>query len=61
MPTKTSSVAPTTRYTIVCESVPLTGRFERKAGTVDVGGVLREIDDAKAEEVARKLRMQTTG
>ncbi len=41
--------------------VPLTGRFERKAGTVDVGGVLREIDDAKAEEVARKLRTQTTG
>ena len=40
---------------------PLTGRFERKAGTVDVGGVLREIDDAKAEEAARKLRMQTAG
>ena len=40
---------------------PLTGRFERKAGTVDVGGVLREIDDTKAEEAARKLRMQTAG
>ena len=40
---------------------PLTGRFERKAGTVDVGGVMREIDDAKAEEAARKLRMQTAG
>lgn len=39
--------------------VPLTGHFERKAGTVDVGGVLREIDDAKAEEAARRLRMQT--
>ncbi len=38
---------------------PLTGHFERKAGTVDVGGVLREIDDAKAEEAARRLRMQT--
>ncbi len=38
---------------------PLTGHFERKAGAVDVGGVLREIDDAKAEEAARRLRMQT--
>ncbi|MEP7099185.1 MAG: PA4780 family RIO1-like protein kinase, partial [Burkholderiales bacterium] len=40
---------------------PLTGRFERKAGSVDVGGVLREIDDAKAEEAARRLRMQAAG
>jgi RIO kinase 1 len=40
---------------------PLTGHFVRKAGTVDVGGVLREIDDAKAEEAARRLRMQTAG
>jgi len=38
---------------------PLTGRFERKAGKVDVGGVLREIDDARAEEAARRLRLQT--
>jgi RIO kinase 1 len=38
--------------------VPLTGHFVRKAGSVDVGGVLREIDDAKAEEAARRLRMQ---
>jgi RIO kinase 1 len=38
----------------------LTGRFERKAGTVDVGGVLREIDDARAEETARRLRMQAS-
>jgi RIO kinase 1 len=37
----------------------LTGRFERKAGGVDMGGVLREIDDAKAEEAARRVRMQT--
>ncbi|MES2991395.1 MAG: PA4780 family RIO1-like protein kinase [Pseudomonadota bacterium] len=42
------------------ESV-LTGRYERKAGTVDLGGVLREIDDAKAEEAARRLRMQAAG
>jgi len=37
---------------------PLSGRFERKAGPVDVGGVLREIDDARAEEAARRLRVQ---
>lgn len=35
----------------------LTGRFERKGGAVDVGSVMREIDDARAEEQARKLRM----
>jgi RIO kinase 1 len=40
------------------ESV-LTGRFARKAGAVDVGNVMREIDDARAEEAARRLRMQT--
>jgi RIO kinase 1 len=38
----------------------LTGRFERKAGAVDVGHVMREIDDARAEESARRLRMQST-
>ena len=36
----------------------LSGRFERAARTVDLGGVLREIDDARAEEAARRLRMQ---
>lgn len=40
-------------------NVVLTGRFARPAGTVDLGGVLREIDDAQAEERARRLRMQT--
>ena len=39
---------------------PLTGRFERIAGPVDVGSVLREIDDARAEEAARRLRLQTS-
>ena len=39
----------------------LTGRFERKAGAVDVVGVLREIDDARAEEAARRLRLQPVG
>ncbi|MGL6110279.1 MAG: PA4780 family RIO1-like protein kinase [Rubrivivax sp.] len=37
----------------------LSGRFERKAGVVDLGGVLREIDDARTEESARRLRMRS--
>ena len=45
---------------LLTPETPLTGRFERKAGKVDLGGVLREIDDARAEESARRLRMQTT-
>ena len=39
--------------------VVLTGHFERQAGAVDVGGVMREIYDARAEEAARRLRMQS--
>jgi RIO kinase 1 len=38
----------------------LTGRFVGKAGPVDVGHVMREIDDARAEEAARRLRMQAS-
>ena len=38
------------------ESV-LTGRFERSKKSVDVGSVLREVDDARAEEAARLVRM----
>jgi RIO kinase 1 len=38
---------------------PLTGRFERDPGEVDVDSVMREIDDALAEESARRLRMQS--
>ncbi len=37
--------------------VALTGRFERKSGAVDMGSVMREIDDARAEEEARRLRV----
>ena len=37
---------------------PLTGRFVRKKGPVDMGGVLREISDAQTEEAARRLRQQ---
>jgi RIO kinase 1 len=39
--------------------VALTGRFVRKAGVVELGDVMREIDDARAEEAARRVRMQT--
>jgi RIO kinase 1 len=35
----------------------LTGRFVHRRGPTDVGSVLREIDDARAEEAARRLRM----
>lgn len=36
----------------------LSGRHEGPAGPVDLGQVVREIDDARAEEAARRLRMQ---
>jgi len=36
---------------------PLSGRFQRKHKTVDLRGVLREIDDARDEDAARRLRM----
>ena len=37
---------------------PLTGRFERIEKPVDLDSVMREIDDARFEEAARRLRMQ---
>ncbi|MDP1565486.1 MAG: PA4780 family RIO1-like protein kinase [Polaromonas sp.] len=40
---------------------PLTGHFERRTAPVDMGSVLREIDDARAEEAARRVRMQVPG
>ena len=40
---------------------PLTGRHASKTGPVDLGQVVREIDDARAEEAARRLRMQNPG
>ncbi|WP_394788816.1 PA4780 family RIO1-like protein kinase [Rhodoferax sp.] len=43
---------------LLTPEVVLTGRYERKAGAVDMGSVLREIDDARAEDAARRLRMQ---
>ena len=38
---------------------PLTGRFERAHASVDMQAVLREIDDARVEDAARRLRMAT--
>ncbi len=40
-------------------AVQLTGHFTRNTAPVDVGSVVREIDDARAEEAARRLRMKT--
>ncbi|KLN56526.1 PA4780 family RIO1-like protein kinase [Variovorax paradoxus] len=39
------------------ESV-LTGTHARDTGPVDLGNVLREVDDAREQEAARRLRMQ---
>ncbi len=36
---------------------PLTGRYERASAPVDLAAVLREIDDARDEEAAKRLRM----
>ncbi|MEQ1659838.1 MAG: PA4780 family RIO1-like protein kinase [Hylemonella sp.] len=38
---------------------PLSGRHEQPVGAVDVADLTRVIDDARAEEAARLLRMQT--
>jgi RIO kinase 1 len=43
---------------LLTPEVTLTGRFDRKHQAVDMEGVLREIDDARDEEDARRLRMQ---
>jgi RIO kinase 1 len=37
--------------------VPLSGRFAHSTKPVDLDGVIREIDDARAEEEARQLRL----
>ncbi len=36
----------------------LTGRFERSTAPVDLASVMREIDDARAEDTARRQRQQ---
>ncbi len=45
---------------LLSNDTPLTGHFERKHAAVDMQAVLREIDDARAEDAARRLRMSTT-
>ena len=37
----------------------LTGQFTHKRGPVDVGAVMGEINDARAEETARRVRLQS--
>ena len=37
---------------------PLSGKFERSTAPVDLKSVMREIDDTRAEEAERRLRMQ---
>jgi RIO kinase 1 len=44
---------------LLSQELPLTGHFVRAAGPVNVGELMREIDDARAEEAARRLRMQS--
>jgi len=44
---------------VLSTDMVLTGRFDRETKSVDLGGVLREIDDARAEDAARRLRMAT--
>lgn len=44
---------------LLSNETPLTGRFERSTADVDMQAVLREIDDARDEEAARRLRMAT--
>jgi len=45
------------RAGLLSNETPLTGRFERAHADVDMQAVLREIDDARAEDAARRLRM----
>ena len=44
---------------LLSADVSLSGEFKAKADAVDVRGLMREIDDARAEDAARRLRMQT--
>ena len=43
---------------VLTPDVKLTGRFEQTLKPVDLGSVVREIDDARSEEAARQLRMR---
>jgi RIO kinase 1 len=45
------------RRGLLTGATPLTGRFTPDASTVDLAAVMREIDDARLEEMARRARM----
>lgn len=45
---------------LLTNDTPLSGRYQRAPGTVDLGSVMREIDDARDEDAARRLRMAQT-
>ena len=45
---------------VLAPDVKLTGRFEQILKPVDLGSVVRQIDDARAEEAARRLRLAET-
>lgn len=42
---------------LLVPDMPLTGRYERSPGAVDLSAVMREIEDARLEESARLQRM----
>ncbi|MCY1167940.1 RIO1 family protein [compost metagenome] len=42
---------------LLTNDTPLTGRFTPQTHDVDLSSVMREIDDARAEDAARRLRM----
>jgi len=44
---------------LLSNETALTGHFERSTADVDMAAVLREIDDAHDEEMARRSRMAT--
>lgn len=44
---------------LLTQETPLTGQYARKHADVDMQAVLREIDDARADDAARRLRMAT--
>jgi RIO kinase 1 len=46
---------------LLTNETPLTGHFERSHADVDMQAVLREIDDARADDAARRLRMAAAG
>ena len=46
---------------VLTPQTPLTGHFEAPRGPADVGAVLQVIDDARAEEAARLVRLRSAG